>query len=589
MSESCPPSCRWRNSRACRRPSGKLLEKFLDIGASAKPLSGIKAELAEALAGLGTRIIVFIDDVDRLEPGEIVEVLRLVRSVADFPNVVYVLCYDPEVVAKAISRETGADGQAYLAKIVPITLPVPEPEPLSLQRMFTDKLKEIEPQPDHDAESRIYNELRLNPGRLRTPRDVNRVLDALRFLWPGLRGDVDFGDLVLLQLIRNANPALYKWLEAYCAYCAELESDAGIAGQRTSERLFSDLNAALALEGASAESPPSDLKEIAPPIRVQSSDAPSRGEYLSNPHQYAERAPLVADQRLASPDHYRLYFALSAPEGAPQAEDFERLRQALRAGSSDAADVLRSWFDQSTNYGASKAAVALKRLDARDFEKMTGEEARNLLFALGEVMDERAPKSWTLGPGPDDWYHGRVACPRTLLLGFARSWIFRPARPLQERRLDLLAGLHAEGGHRQPRRQPGPHLSRTHPQGVDTAFAERMDGFDWSRLVEARRPLLILDTWRLLGFGDRARELFRVGTERDEDFLTILEAMVQTVQTETGPVAGIPPSALELVVDRESARERLFSIPEDDALNERARSVWERIQDGERERGSGTP
>ena len=122
-------------------------------------------------------------------------------------------------------------------------------------------------------------------------------------------------------------------------------------------------------------------------------------------------------------------------------------------------------------------------------------------------------------------------------------------------------------------------------EGVDTAFAERMNGFDWSRLVEARRPLLILDTWRLLGFGDRARELFRVGTERDEDFLTILEAMVQTVQTETGPVAGIPPSALELVVDRESARERLFSIPEDDALNERARSVWERIQDGERERG----
>ena len=208
----------------------------MDIGTSAKPLSGIKAELAEALADLGTRIIVFIDDVDRLEPGEIVEVLRLVRSVADFPNVVYVLCYDPEVVAKAISRETGADGQAYLAKIVPITLPVPEPEPLSLQRMFTDKLKEIEPQPDHDAESRIYNELRLNPGRLRTPRDVNRVLDALRFLWPGLRGDVDFGDLVLLQLIRNANPALYKWLEAYCALLRRTGERRGYSGRSRRKR-----------------------------------------------------------------------------------------------------------------------------------------------------------------------------------------------------------------------------------------------------------------------------------------------------------------------------------------------------------------
>ena len=50
-------------------------------------LSELKDELSKALKELGHRFIITIDDVDRLEPAEIIEVLRLVRSVVDLPNV----------------------------------------------------------------------------------------------------------------------------------------------------------------------------------------------------------------------------------------------------------------------------------------------------------------------------------------------------------------------------------------------------------------------------------------------------------------------------------------------------------------------
>jgi predicted KAP-like P-loop ATPase len=75
-----------------------LAEKAADIldrsGDVAKALIGPtslskeKAELVGALAQLSRRIIVFIDDLDRLEPREASEVLRLVRAVADFPNII---------------------------------------------------------------------------------------------------------------------------------------------------------------------------------------------------------------------------------------------------------------------------------------------------------------------------------------------------------------------------------------------------------------------------------------------------------------------------------------------------------------------
>jgi predicted KAP-like P-loop ATPase len=45
--------------------------------------------------------VVFIDDLDRLPADELQEMFRVIKSVANFPNVVYVLAYDREVVSAA--------------------------------------------------------------------------------------------------------------------------------------------------------------------------------------------------------------------------------------------------------------------------------------------------------------------------------------------------------------------------------------------------------------------------------------------------------------------------------------------------------
>jgi predicted KAP-like P-loop ATPase len=63
--------------------------------------------------------LIFIDDLDRLEPKEVSEVLRLIRAVADFPNITYVLSYDPKIIADTVSRALQVeDGEAFLEKIV---------------------------------------------------------------------------------------------------------------------------------------------------------------------------------------------------------------------------------------------------------------------------------------------------------------------------------------------------------------------------------------------------------------------------------------------------------------------------------------
>lgn len=98
-------------ARVLRRSSGKAAKL------SERSLGELNEDLRKKLERLNHPIIVFVDDIDRLEPTEAAEVLRLIKAVADFPNVAYVLAYDVDVLAGSIERAIGiSDGRAYLEK-----------------------------------------------------------------------------------------------------------------------------------------------------------------------------------------------------------------------------------------------------------------------------------------------------------------------------------------------------------------------------------------------------------------------------------------------------------------------------------------
>ena len=189
---------------------GKLLSRArepLKEGKQLPSLVELKDKLSSSLNSLNHRFVVTIDDVDRLEPGDIVEVMRLVRSVADFPNVIYVLCYDSGILKHSIEQIARVkDGAAFLEKIVQLTVMVPDPEPFRLRQWFADDLSRIAKAAEPDQADRLRAVIDMEGGRqLKTPRSVVRALDAIRFFWPPLeRERADLADLVWLLLIKVA-------------------------------------------------------------------------------------------------------------------------------------------------------------------------------------------------------------------------------------------------------------------------------------------------------------------------------------------------------------------------------------------------
>ena len=80
-------------------------------------------------------MVVLIDDIDRLEPAEIREVVRLVRLTSDLPNVIFLLAYDRGHVAKSLGTSE-SEGLRYLEKIVQVSYQLPLVRESILPEMF---------------------------------------------------------------------------------------------------------------------------------------------------------------------------------------------------------------------------------------------------------------------------------------------------------------------------------------------------------------------------------------------------------------------------------------------------------------------
>lgn len=178
-------------------------------------LEARRTRVIEALAKHPRRIVVLMDDLDRLETTEIREVLRMVRLVASFPNVVYVLCLDRAAVARALDEE-GRPGHEYLDKFLTITCDVPRlgrelPPAMLLEPLDAVLESHGVTSIDLDRFGAIYHRV-LRP-LVRTPRDAKRLIAALPLVIGGAWPDVSAEDLVALEAVRICAPELHSKLE----------------------------------------------------------------------------------------------------------------------------------------------------------------------------------------------------------------------------------------------------------------------------------------------------------------------------------------------------------------------------------------
>ncbi|MDP2673023.1 MAG: P-loop NTPase fold protein, partial [Nanoarchaeota archaeon] len=109
-------------------------------------LDFFKDKINETIKKTNFKVVVFVDDLDRLDKNEIYTILKLIKLNANFDNFIFITTLDSEHVAKAIKDRYGdnsEDGKLFLEKIINIPIHLPKIEEEDLQYFFETKFNQI--------------------------------------------------------------------------------------------------------------------------------------------------------------------------------------------------------------------------------------------------------------------------------------------------------------------------------------------------------------------------------------------------------------------------------------------------------------
>ena len=366
-----------------------------------QPLSELKNDLVVGLRRLNHRFIIVVDDIDRLEPTEAAEIVRLIRAVGDFPNVVYLLCYDKDVLAKSlISALKVEDGKAFLQKIVQVSFAVPRPEEFDLRRWLLKDCHELHKAITGDELSPEIAE-RLNfvcdsqGGNLQTPREIGLVLNSLRLVYPPVANRIDFADLCWLQIIRIKNEGFYKWIEKYLAIYAAIADGASLASQEL-QNMTKELCDLLGIfkEGEDEDEMHafrtlSQLEDYLPGIKtgsIRRQQNREQEQIIYNSVSDDEKSRFEQDHRLGSAQHYRLYFAFSQPSGA--LDDGVLTTILMKAeNNQDVQEDLERLININRPQGGTVYELFLNRFKRQNFNKLSPASVSRIFKAIGDTID----------------------------------------------------------------------------------------------------------------------------------------------------------------------------------------------------------
>ncbi len=190
-----------------------------------KDVSKLKEEIEQELKNQQKRILVVIDDIDRLTAEEIRQLFRVIKAVANFPNIVYLLLFDKEVVVKALTETQGIPGEAYLEKIVQVPFELPLPNKISMRGLLFEKLNAILTDTpnelfDQDDWSNVYFDG--IDHFIATPRSIVRLTNTLSITYPAVKSEVNSVDFIAIESLRVFCPVMYNIIrrnpEAFAGY-----------------------------------------------------------------------------------------------------------------------------------------------------------------------------------------------------------------------------------------------------------------------------------------------------------------------------------------------------------------------------------
>lgn len=196
--------------------AGSGVERFLSSSSEEKNLAYLKKKIDEQFAG--RKVVCIIDDLDRLSKDEIAEMFKLIKIMADFKNMIYLVSFDKDVVTKALKSDYG--GEKYIEKIINVPLKVPYIDYSELADCLVKHFKRISIEYKIKLDfTRLNQFLDFEPYQhgkkcgilylFKNMRDIIRYINILEFNLELVVGEVNFVDFIVITALQVFHSEIY--------------------------------------------------------------------------------------------------------------------------------------------------------------------------------------------------------------------------------------------------------------------------------------------------------------------------------------------------------------------------------------------
>ncbi|MGL2963870.1 KAP family P-loop NTPase fold protein [Flavobacterium sp. RSB2_4_14] len=169
----------------------------------------------EMLVDINKKIIVFVDDLDRLSKDEILQVLKLIRNTADFRNAFFVVAMDKEYVLKSLKKSKKIFHSSFIDKFFQLEIYLPEIQKSKLRLLFIDeilksKLNDGSPLFEVLIKDAVNNHDNLFDDYIKNIRDIKRTVNQLIYDYPTTGGEVNLKDFMNFTYFKLKFPNFVK-------------------------------------------------------------------------------------------------------------------------------------------------------------------------------------------------------------------------------------------------------------------------------------------------------------------------------------------------------------------------------------------
>ena len=173
------------------------------------------------------RVVVFVDDLDRLQPVKAVELLEALKMFLDCENCVFILAVDYEVVASGIRQKFNSGvgdekGKSFFDKIIQLPFKVPVAQ-YNIKKYIVKMMERLEISTDDEEVGLFYELIRSSTGF--NPRSMKRLFNTYELLDIISKSSVDEIDDLIRKRVLFAVVCAQMCFEQFYLYLTSVEID----------------------------------------------------------------------------------------------------------------------------------------------------------------------------------------------------------------------------------------------------------------------------------------------------------------------------------------------------------------------------